>query len=170
MKIRVSAALLGLIFLSAGTLQAQRPDPYAHGACPADVEAVIDGEALCFPSGGISINFEGEDSAKVACMQNKQVRQICGPDGRLTRQQAFTKWYRNLQAFQARCAADGGTFAFQDSSFKEPQNESFCLQAQPEIGSNMFEESLCNYRSICPAVTVVCSYGCGPAAELPADN
>ena len=72
---------------------------------------------------------------------------LCGPDGRLTRLRAYTAWYNKLKQFQDSCAAQGGTFSYQDPSFAEPQNESYCLQAVPEVGSSMFEEPLCNYRS-----------------------
>jgi hypothetical protein len=93
-------------------------------------------------------------------MENKQVQGLCGPDGRLTRLRAYSSWYNKLKHFQDSCTGEGGTFAFQDSAFSEPQNESYCLQAVPEVGASMFEEPLCNYRSVCPAVTVVCERPC----------
>jgi hypothetical protein len=94
-------------------------------------------------------------------MKDKQVQGICGPDGSITRLHAYVAWMTKLKQFQDTCADNGGTFAFQDASFQEPADESFCLQAQPEVGSSMFEDPLCNYRSVCPAVTVTCNFSCG---------
>lgn len=133
---------------------------WAAGQCLPHEATVIDSEARCVENGGISIGFNGEDGVKVACMEDKQVRGLCGPDGRITRLRAYTDWYNKLKHFQDSCTDQGGTFSFQDNAFVEPQNESYCLQAVPEVGSNMFEEPLCNYRSACPAVTVVCERRC----------
>jgi hypothetical protein len=132
----------------------------APSACPAPQTHVIDSEARCFESGGLRIDFHGDEGIKVACLQDKRVQNVCGPDGRLTRLQAYTSWFARLKQFENTCTGRGGVFSFQDSRFTEPQDESFCLQAQPEIGSNMFEEPLCNYRSLCPAVAVVCEFPC----------
>jgi len=133
---------------------------WAAGLCAPHETSVIDSEARCVENGGISIGFTGDDGVKVACMEDKNVRSLCGPDGRLTRLRAYTAWFNKLKQFQDSCAAQGGTFSYQDPSFAEPQNESYCLQAVPEVGSSMFEEPLCNYRSLCPAVTVVCDRPC----------
>ena len=133
---------------------------WAAGQCQLHETAVIDSEARCVDGSGISIGFTGEDGIKVACMQDKQVQGRCGPDGSLTRLRAYTAWYNKLKQFQDSCAGQGGTFAFQDAAFFEPTNESFCLQAAPEVGQSMFEEPLCNYRSVCPAVAVQCDRPC----------
>jgi len=133
---------------------------WAAGQCVAHETTVIDSEARCVDNGGISIGFSGDDGVKVACMEDRHVRGLCGPDGSLTRLRAYTAWFNKLKQFQDSCAAQGGTFYYQDPSFAEPQNESYCLQAVPELGSSMFEEPLCNYRSLCPAVTVVCDRPC----------
>jgi len=133
---------------------------WAAGRCAALESSVIDSEARCVDNGGISIGFTGDDGAKVACMEDRQVRSLCGPDGRITRLRAYTTWFNKLKQFQDSCAAQGGSFSYQDPSFVEPQDESYCLQAVPEVGSSMFEEPLCNYRSLCPAVTVVCDRAC----------
>lgn len=133
---------------------------WAGGSCRAPENAVIDSEVRCVESGGINIGAGSEDGIKVACMESKQVQSQCGPDGRLTRLRAFTTWFNKLKQFEGECLSSGGSFSFHDPKFTEPQNESFCLQAQPEVGSNMFEEPLCNYRSVCPAITVTCEYAC----------
>jgi hypothetical protein len=146
------------IFILASVLLA-RP-LWAAEQCLPHEAMVIDAEAHCVDGGGINIGFNGDDGVKVACMEDRQVRSLCGPDGRLTRLRAYSEWYNKLKHFQDSCAGEGGTFAFLDANFVEPQNESYCLQAAPEIGSNMFEEPLCNYRSVCPAVTVTCERPC----------
>jgi hypothetical protein len=128
--------------------------------CGPQEKAVIDGQAKCVASGGIDIGFLGEDGIKVACMEDKRVVRECGPDGRITRLQAYRSWYNNLQQFQASCASRGGTPKFEDPSFTEPTDESFCLQAQPTVGSNMFESALCNYQAICPSITMTCDFSC----------
>jgi hypothetical protein len=129
--------------------------------CLAHETAVIDSEAHCVDNGGIDINYAGDDGLKVACMENKQVQGLCGPDGQLTRLRAYANWFNKLKHFQDTCATEGGTFTFQDAAFIEPSNESYCMQAVPEVGSNMFEEPLCNFRSVCPAITVACERTCG---------
>ena len=133
---------------------------WAAGQCTPHEAAIIDSEARCVDQGGISIGISDEDGAKVACMASKEVQNRCGPDGRLTRLRAYTSWFNKLKEFEGSCTANGGTFTYQDPNFLEPQDESYCLQAIPEVGSTMFEEPLCNYRSICPAVTVVCERTC----------
>ena len=140
----------------------------AAGQCEPHQMAIIDSEARCVEEGGINIGYNGDDGVKVACMESKQVRSLCGPDGQLTRLRAYSAWYNRLKHFEDACAHEGGTFSFQDATFTEPQNESYCLQATPEVGSNMFEEPLCNYRSVCPAITVVCDHSCteAPVARL----
>ena len=65
-------------------------------------------------------------------MTSKEVQGRCGPDGRLTRLHAYTQWFNKLKQFENHCAAEGGTFAYEDPNFAEPQDESFCLQAVPE--------------------------------------
>ena len=110
--------------------------------------------------GGISIGMGDEEGAKVACMESKAVQNLCGPDGRLTRLHAYESWMKTVKNFEDTCALHGGTFAYQDPNFVEPGDESFCRQAVPEVGSSMFEEPLCNFRSACPAVTVVCERTC----------
>ena len=132
----------------------------AADLCQPTQTSIIEAEARCVDSAGISIGLIGEEGVKVACMEDRQVQGLCGPDGRLTRLRAYTAWFNKLKQFEDSCTTGGGTFAFQDPNFKEPQNESFCLQAVPEVGSNMFEEPLCNFRSSCPAVAVVCDRPC----------
>ncbi len=147
------------IFLSlaAGLLSSSL---WAAGQCLPSESAVIDAEVRCVPQGGISIGIGDEEGAKVACMASKEVQGRCGPDGQLTRLHAYTQWFNKLKKFESQCAAEGGTFSYQDPNFIEPADESFCLQAIPEVASNMFEEPLCNYRSLCPAVAVVCERPC----------
>ncbi len=132
----------------------------ASNQCEVHKDMVIDSEARCVEQGGISIGLAEEDGAKVACMESKEVQSRCGPDGRLTRLQAYTVWFNKLKKFENSCSAQGGTFSFQDPHFSEPVNESFCMQAIPEFGASMFEEPLCNFRSVCPAVTVMCERSC----------
>jgi hypothetical protein len=136
------------------------PALWASEQCVSHETKVIDSEARCVDSGGISIGFTEDEGIKVACMQDPQVRGRCGPDGSLTRLRAYSSWFNKLKQFQDSCASEGGTFAYQDARFAEPTNESFCLQAVPEVGSSMFEEPLCNYRSVCPAVAVTCDRPC----------
>jgi hypothetical protein len=145
--------LLCLTLLTAGPL-------WAAGQCVPSQTTVIDAQARCVDQGGISIGVGDEEGAKVACMASKEVQGRCGPDGRLTRLRAYTVWFNRLKKFEDRCASSGGTFSYENPNFAEPQDESFCSQAVPEVGSNMFEESLCNFRSVCPAVTVVCERPC----------
>ena len=133
---------------------------WASNQCASHETKVIDSEARCIENGGISIGFTGDDGVKVACMEDKQVQGLCGPDGSLTRLRAYSGWFNKLKQFQEDCSGQGGTFSFQDPAFAEPQNETYCLQAVPEVGSSMFEEPLCNYRSVCPAVTVICDRAC----------
>jgi hypothetical protein len=147
-----------LTFLVAATLLPG--SLWALEPCVSHVTSVIDAEARCVDNGGISIRSGGDDGIKVACMQDKEVKGRCGPDGRLTRLRAYSEWFTKLKRFENECASGGGTFAYQDANFAEPQDESYCLQAVPEVGSNMFEEPLCNYRSLCPAVEVVCDRSC----------
>ncbi len=132
--------------------------------CVPHETSVIDSEVRCVNDGGISIGEDAEEAgAKVACMQAQKVKTLCGADGQITRIRAYGEWFGKLKRFQDECAAEGGTFAFQDPTFVEPHNESYCLQAVPEIGSSMFEEPLCNYRSLCPAVAVTCERTCSEA-------
>jgi hypothetical protein len=133
---------------------------WAERQCAANESKVIDAEVRCVDQGGISIGMAEDEGIKVACMANKEVQGRCGPDGRLTRLHAYTVWFNKLKDFENSCAAQGGAFSFQDPNFIEPADESFCLQSIPEVGSNMFEEPLCNYRSVCPAVTVHCDRMC----------
>ena len=149
--------LLGLVSLFAAPRFARA----AADQCVPEETAVIDSEAHCVDNGGIDIGESDSEGIKVACLESKRVQNTCGPDGRLTRLHAYTLWFNKLQAFQAHCMNEGGTFSYDDNAFVEPHDESFCLQAQPEISSNMFEEPLCNYRSLCPAIKVVCSVDCG---------
>jgi len=139
------------------------------GPCGSRDSAVIDAEAHCVENGGIDIGFFADSGAKVACMENKQVQTQCGAQGRLTRMRAYSLWLGKLRQFEAACIGKNGTFSFDDPNFVEPQNENFCLPAQPEVSSNMFEEPLCNYRSLCPAATVTCRYACGDEADLSYD-
>jgi hypothetical protein len=132
----------------------------ADDVCKAPEKTTIDAELKCFPSAGKNIGYYGDGGAKVACLQDKDVARICGPDGRVTRLHAFTLWYNKVKEYEAECADKGGVFNYQDPRFVEPTDESFCLQAQPEVGANMFEEPLCNYRAMCPSVAVVCSFPC----------
>ncbi len=145
--------LVSCSLLVAGILRAERQ-------CGPSQSKVIDSEVRCVDQGGISIGIGDEEGAKVACMQSKVVQNRCGPDGRLTRLRAYTVWLDKLSQFERTCNASGGTFAYQDPTFVEPVDESYCLQAIPEVGSNMFEEPLCNFRSICPPVTVLCETSC----------
>ncbi|MFA5975289.1 MAG: hypothetical protein WC859_03895 [Elusimicrobiota bacterium] len=133
----------------------------ASNRCSPEDKKVIGSEARCFDDGGIDIGYNGTNGAKVACMQDKRVQKTCGPDGRTTRLQAYSQWYAKVKQFESDCVSNGGIFSYEDPNFIEPQNESYCLQAQPEIGTDMFEDSLCNYRSICPAVAVACQNSCG---------
>jgi hypothetical protein len=146
-------SLMICAFLTAGILRAENQ-------CVPDQTQVIESEVRCVDQGGINIGAGDADGAKGACMANKEVQNRCGPDGRLTRLRAYTTWFNKLKQFEDVCAADGGTFSYQDPNFVEPQDESYCLQAVPEVGSTMFEEPLCNFRSLCPAVTVVCERTC----------
>jgi len=139
----------------------------SSGACRPEQSSVISAEDRCMDSGGIDIGYFSGDGLKVACMKNKQVQGTCGPDGSLTRLHAYAAWMTKLKQFQDSCSDKGGSFAYENSAFQEPQDESYCLQAEPEVGANMFEDSLCNYHSVCPPVTVVCNFPCGgsdPAA------
>ena len=115
--------------------------------CEETQTAVIDSDAKCVDQGGISIGLSDEEGAKVACMASKEVQSQCGPDGRVTRLHAYTLWFDKLKKFEDSCSAEGGTFSYKDAAFVEPQDESFCMEAIPEVGSNMFEEPLCNYHS-----------------------
>jgi hypothetical protein len=132
---------------------------WAAEQCVPNKTGVIDSQVRCVADGGINIGID-EEGAKVACMASKEVQGRCGPDGRLTRLHAYTTWFNKLKEFESSCTSQGGTFSYQDPNFIEPQDESYCLQAIPEVGSNMFEEPLCNFRSVCPAVTVVCEKPC----------
>ena len=132
----------------------------AEGRCAPEQMKVIESEVRCVDEGGISIGLGEEEGAKVACMASREVQNRCGPDGRLTRLHAYTVWFDHLKQFEQTCAQSGGTFSFKDPNFVEPQDESYCLQAIPEVSSSMFEEPLCNFRSLCPAVTVVCDRLC----------
>jgi hypothetical protein len=122
-------------------------------------EAVISAEAKCVDT-GINIDYYGDQGVKVACLSDARVRSECGPDGHLTRLNAFTTWMRKAKEFEAGCLTQGGSFAYAEPNFTEPVDESFCLQAQPIVGKSMFEDALCNYRSVCPAVKVVCHFEC----------
>jgi hypothetical protein len=133
---------------------------WADTQCAPSESKMIESEARCVNQAGISIGLSEEDGAKVACMQSKVVQNQCGPDGQLTRLHAYESWMSRVKNFEDSCTAQGGKFAYQDPNFVEPQDESFCNQAIPEVTSNMFEEPLCNFRSICPTVTVVCERTC----------
>lgn len=131
----------------------------APALCQSQRSSIITAEDRCSKS-GIDIHYSGEDGQTVACLKAKEVQANCGPDGLLTRQQAYRLWYGKLQEFQSTCMTQGGHFIFQDSDFVEPQNESFCMPAEPEIGTSMLEDTLCNFHSVCPAVTVLCQFDC----------
>jgi hypothetical protein len=141
----------------------------ANPCVPQQTE-VIHADAHCVDGGGINIGFNGEEGIKVACLRDRQVQGICGADGSLTRLRAYNAWYKKLKQFEADCLTSGGTFAYQDPTFREPENESFCLQAQPEVGTGMFEEPLCNFRSVCPAVTVTCEVPCDKKTPRSSDQ
>jgi hypothetical protein len=132
----------------------------AETACVPNQTQVIQSQARCVDEGGISIGIGDEEGAKVACMESKAVQNRCGPDGSLTRLHAYETWIKMVKNFEDTCTLRGGTFSYQDPTFLEPGDESYCRQAVPEIGTSMFEEPLCNYRSTCPAVTVVCERTC----------
>lgn len=161
MKRSVLILAFGLAGAPAGSLFAQKSAPPA--SCVPEDKTVIESEVLCFKNGGLDIGYDAQDGVKAACMTDKRVQRVCGPDGRLTRLQAYRLWFDRLKRFEADCLANGGAFAYDDPAFSEPQDDSFCLQAQPEVGSNMFESSLCNYRSACPSVAVTCRYSCDDA-------
>jgi hypothetical protein len=133
---------------------------WADTQCVASQSQLIESEARCVNQDGISIGLSEEEGAKVACMESKIVQNRCGPDGQLTRLHAYESWMSHVKKFEDACTAQGGKFAFQDPNFVEPQNESFCDQAIPVVTSNMFEEPLCNFRSTCPAVKVICELTC----------
>jgi hypothetical protein len=128
--------------------------------CVPHQTTAIEAEARCSPQEGISINVDPGNGTVADCLRDKHVQTICGPDGRLTRLRAYTAWLNQLKRFEDQCALEGGAFSFEDTDFAEPANESFCPPAVVEITSNMFEETLCNYRSVCPPVKVVCDRPC----------
>jgi len=132
----------------------------AWANCGNPEKILIGSEARCFEAGGVDIGYLSEEGIKVACMQDQRVRSVCGPDGQVTRLQAYRQWFSKLKEAEAACAASGGDLAFEDPLFSEPTNETFCAQAQPVVGSNMFEGALCNYTAACPTVTVVCEKSC----------
>jgi len=132
---------------------------WADGQCVPPQSMVIDAEVHCAPK-GISIGLGDEEGAKVSCMANKEVQGRCGPDGQITRLHAYTLWFNKVKEFERSCTSQGGTFSYKDPNFIEPSDESYCQQAIPEVSANMFEEPLCNFRSACPGVTVVCERPC----------
>jgi hypothetical protein len=134
-------------------------------SCGGERQSVISSEAQCVASGGINIDYYGDQGIKVACLKDQRVQSVCGPDGQLTRLHAYNSWIRKLKEFEAGCHVQGGTFAFAEPNFTEPVDESFCLQSQPVVGNSMFEDALCNYRSLCPAIKVVCQFSCGSGDE-----
>jgi hypothetical protein len=115
--------------------------------------ALLESESRCADNDGIPTTSGG---GKVGCFADPAVLNACGPEGRLTRLHAWSEWLRKLKDFQSQCAVKGGEFAFADPNFTEPSDESFCLAARPEVGNSFFEEPTCNFRSLCPAVQVVC--------------
>ena len=133
---------------------------WAGVQCVPDQTKVIETDVRCVDQGGISIGLGDEEGAKVACLESKEVQNRCGPDGRMTRLHAYEAWLKMLKQFENTCTAGGGTFSYQNPTFIEPQDESYCRQAVPEVGTSMFEEPLCNFRSTCPPVTVVCERSC----------
>ncbi len=145
--------------------------PLRAGAlCGPEQKTVVESEVKCFPSGGVDIGYMSDEGVKVACMQDQRVKSVCGPDGQVTRLQAYRAWYSKLSEATAACHAKGGNIAFADPRFVEPTDETYCMQAQPEVGSNMFEGSLCNYRAVCPAITVVCEFSCRGTPDVTAYN
>lgn len=143
-----------VVVLAGGPLLAAQD----RGCAPARA-FTIESKATCADP-GIAIGGNPEESSTFSCLANKAVQNRCGPDGSLTRLRAFQVWLKKLQEAQSSCTTSGGTFTFADSQFSEPMNESFCLQAVPEVSSNMFEDTLCNYHSACPAVQGHCEYAC----------
>jgi hypothetical protein len=157
-EMKRSSLLVLLLLLATGAAsQAEQ--------CRGDRQSVISSEAKCVDSGGINIDYYGDQGIKVACLSDKRVQSECGADGRLTRLHAFTDWMHKLKEFESGCLVQGGRFAFAEATFNEPADESFCLQSQPIVGNSMFEDALCNYRSLCPAVKVVCQFECGQGSE-----
>lgn len=132
----------------------------AQAVCGPAEKIEIDSEARCFET-GVDISYMGEEGVKVACMQDKLVQKTCGSDGQITRLQAYRQWFAKLKQAENACFVRGGDFSYSDPNFVEPMDETFCMQAQPEIGSNMFEGALCNYRAVCPTITVICDMSCG---------
>jgi hypothetical protein len=142
---------------------------YAWGSAALCVErsqesAVVTSEGRCVEGGGINIVDGSAESATLSCVTDNQVRNACGQDGQLARIHAFQHWLQGVKQFEDRCAAEGGTFAYANENFREPHQESFCSTPQPQTSSSMFEETLCNYRSACPPVEVVCRRTCERAS------
>lgn len=132
----------------------------ASSSCVPEEKSVIDAEARCFEDGGMDIGFMGDEGFKVACLRDARVKSVCGPDGRVTRLNAYREWFARLKQAENACSARGGRFLYEDPNFTEPTDESFCMQAQPEVGSTMFESATCNFRAVCPSITVVCEFKC----------
>lgn len=143
-----------MVVLTGGSLTAAQ-----ELACGPAKTYTIESKASCSDS-GVAIGGDPEESSTFSCLASKAVQNRCGPDGSLTRLRAFQLWLKELQKVQSACTAGGGTLTYEDSRFTEPMNESFCSQAVPEVKSNMFEDTLCNFHSGCPAVVVRCERPC----------
>jgi hypothetical protein len=155
------------LFFFAGSLLLTAPFAAAQSRCGSMKSETIEAQAKCVDQGGVSVGGEeGDVSNTFSCLESKAVQNRCGPDGNLTRLRAFQTWLKKVKSFEASCTAQGGQFAYADPNFMEPTNETFCDQAVPETSSNMFEDSLCNFHSRCPAVKVICEPACSERTSL----
>lgn len=150
-------------------LAAAAPGRGEDALCAPPKETVIQSKANCTDT-GVAIGVDTEESSAFACLSSKAVQNRCGPDGSLTRLRAFQTWLKKLHETEVACTSRGGTFTYEDPQFAEPTNESFCSQAIPDVSTNMFEDTLCNFHSSCPEVKVRCDRPCtGRVASLPKD-
>ncbi len=156
------------VLIIAGLFTDSSLEAVRNTACGTTETKVIEAQARCMDKGGVSIGENIEGDATYSCLLNKDVQNRCGPDGSLTRLRAYQDWLKKLKEFESTCVTGGGTFAFGDPYFTEPSSESYCRQAEPEITSNMFEDTVCNFKSACPPVKVACEYSCSetPVAAL----
>ncbi len=154
-----------LLLIAFGLLVAPGMARASDKMCGSSQREMISAQARCVDQGGVSLGDSVEDdSSTFACLQSKEVQNRCGPDGSLTRLRAFQGWLKKVKAFEEDCTSKGGAFSYEDPHFMEPTSESFCAQAVPEISTNMFEDSLCNFQSACPEVKVRCETTCsGPS-------
>jgi hypothetical protein len=157
------AGFTSIILLIAGVFTP--PSVYAHPvkkntSCVPNQAASIQSITHCTDEPGFAVFAGGDEISDSDGWKDTRIQNVCGPGGRLTRLQAWSSWLKQVQDFQDQCEVNGGEFAYMDSGFTEPKDDSFCLPPQLQKGYTSLEDPTINVIAACPAVHVSCRYTC----------